>query len=73
MKKFKLEENDLQTEKLVMRKVKTYTVRHGRQVRVSEETYEKVKELSDATGRNIGEISEMLMDWAIDNVVVVED
>ncbi|EHR33468.1 hypothetical protein HMPREF9709_01216 [Helcococcus kunzii ATCC 51366] len=64
---------NLRTEKLTIRKIKTYTIRHGRQVRVSEETYERIKDLADETGRNIGEISEMIMDWAIDNVVVVED
>lgn len=61
---------ELETKKLIIRKVKAYTVRHGRQVRVSEDTYERIKNLSDETGRNIGEISEMIMDWAIDNVVI---
>lgn len=61
---------ELETKKLVIRKIRTYTVRHGRQVRVSGDTYERIKELADETGRNIGEISEMLMDWAINNVVV---
>lgn len=64
---------ELQTEKLKIRKIKTYTIRHGRQVRVSEDTYEKIKDLADETGRNIGEISEIIMDWAIDNVVIVEE
>lgn len=58
------------TEKLIIQKVKTYSVRSGRQVRVSNETYDRIKELATTTGRNIGEISEMIMDWAIDNVIV---
>lgn len=61
---------NLETKKLIIQKVKTYTVRHGRQVRVSEETYEKVKELAEESGRSIGEISEMIMDWAIKNVII---
>lgn len=64
---------DLQTKKLIITKIKTYTIRHGRQVRVSEETYEKIKELAEETGRNIGDVSEMLMDYAIDNVLIRED
>lgn len=64
---------NLDTKKLVIKKIKTYTVRHGRQVRVSEDTYEKVKQIAEDTGRSIGEISEMIMDWAIENVVIEED
>lgn len=57
---------------LVIKKVKTYSAKDGRQVRVTNETYEKVKELSVEANMNIGDISEIIMDWAIDRVIIKE-
>lgn len=53
---------------LKIKRLKPYKVRDGRQVRVSEETYEKVKELADEANMTIGDISEIIMDWAIAKV-----
>ncbi|MFL8888907.1 hypothetical protein [Helcococcus kunzii] len=68
-----MKELELQTQKLVIKKIRTYTIRNGRQVRVLEDTYDKIKKIADDTGRNIGDVSEMIMAWAIDNVVIEDE
>lgn len=57
---------------LKIRKIKNNRVRDGRQVRVSEDTYNKIKQLADQANMNIGDIAELIMDWAIDHVEIVD-
>lgn len=57
---------------LKIRKIKSNRVRDGRQVRVSEDTYNTIKQLADQANMNIGDIAELIMDWAIDHVEIVE-
>ncbi|MFL8952508.1 hypothetical protein [Helcococcus kunzii] len=57
---------------LRIRKIKNNRVRDGRQVRVSEDTYNTIKKLADQANMNIGDIAELIMDWAIDHVEIVD-
>ncbi|MFM1572612.1 hypothetical protein EQF93_02565 [Helcococcus ovis] len=57
---------------LRIRKIKNNRVRDGRQVRVSEETYNTIKQLADESNMNIGDIAELIMDWAIGHVRIVD-
>ncbi|MFM1525240.1 MULTISPECIES: hypothetical protein [Helcococcus] len=56
--------------KLIIKKLKNNKVRDGRQVRVSQETYDEVVRLSNEANMNIGDISEIIMEWAIKRVVI---
>lgn len=57
---------------LKIRRLKSNRVRDGRQVRVSEETYNTIKQLADEANMNIGDIAELIMDWAINHVEIVD-
>lgn len=57
---------------LRIRKIKNNRVRDGRQVRVSEKTYNTIKQLANESNMNIGDIAELIMDWAIDHVEIVD-
>ena len=55
-------------EKIKFKKRRNSSFKTGKSVGISEETYERVKDLSDKTGLTMGEVADDLLNHALEQV-----